>query len=205
MTASGPRNSVRKRGRPTAAERVQRRVQILDSSLDVFLEHGFGNTTIEQLAQAAHVSKRTIYSYFGDKAAVFSEMVQRLAKGVSTDPPAGDTLESLTTRIVLRLHSGELIGLHRLVIAESSRFPELATTLHENGDKRHIDRLASHLADERGPGSAVFAEPLFSLLLGQPHRKRLLGILPPAGPSEAQEHAHTALASLGLLPPGQMA
>lgn len=204
MTASDQRISVRKRGRPTAAERVQRRVQILDSALEVFLDHGFGNTTIEQLAQAAHVSKRTIYSYFGDKAAVFSEMVQRLAKGVSTDPPAGDTLESLTVRIVLRLHSAELIGLHRLVIAESSRFPELATTLHENGDKRHIDRLASHLADERGPKMTSFAEPLFSLLLGQPHRKRLLGLLPPAGPAEARDHAHAALAALGLIPSDQM-
>ncbi len=188
----------RKRGRPTAAERVQRRMQILDAALAVFLEHGFGNTTIEQLAQAARVSKRTIYSYFGDKAAVFTEMVQRLAKGVSTDPPAGDTLETLSTRIVRRLHSAELIGLHQLVIAESSRFPELAVTLHSNGDQRHIARLAEHLASERGDEAVPLAAPLFTLLLGQPHRMRLLGLLGPVTDSGAEEHAQTALRALGL-------
>lgn len=199
MTASPAPNPVRKRGRPTAAERVQRRAQILDAALDVFLRHGFGNTTIEQLAQAAHVSKRTIYSYFGDKAAVFSEMVQGLAKGVSTNPPADDTLESLAIRIVRRLHSAELIGLHQLVIAESTRFPELAVTLHANGDERHIARLAEHLRAERGPEAERLARPLFTLLLGQPHRMRLLGLLEPVTDEGAVDHATEALAVLGLV------
>lgn len=198
MTVSSRRTPERKRGRPTAAERVQRRSQILDAALAVFLEHGFGNTTIEQLAQAARVSKRTIYSYFGDKAAVFTEMVQRLARGVSTEPPPGDTLETLATRIVTRLHSAELIGLHQLVIAESSRFPELAITLHSNGDERHIARLAEHLRTERGREAELLAPALFTLLLGMPHRMRLLGLLEPVTPDAAEEHARASLAALGL-------
>ncbi|SEC13542.1 DNA-binding transcriptional regulator, AcrR family [Paramicrobacterium humi] len=198
MTASPATGPARKRGRPTAAERVQRRAQILDAALIVFLERGFGNTTIEQLAQAARVSKRTIYSYFGDKAAVFSEMVQSLAKGVSTDPPPDDTLESLSIRIVRRLHSAELIGLHRLVIAESTRFPELAVTLHANGDERHIARLAEHLRGERGLDSDELARTLFTLLLGQPHRMRLLGLLEPVTEEGARAQALAALAALGL-------
>ncbi|WP_166983795.1 TetR/AcrR family transcriptional regulator [Paramicrobacterium fandaimingii] len=198
MPVSDRGTPARKRGRPTAAERVQRRSQILDSALAVFLEHGFGNTTIDQLAQAARVSKRTIYSYFGDKAAVFAEMVQRLAKGVSTEPPPGDTLETLATRIVTRLHSAELIGLHQLVIAESSRFPELAVTLHSNGDERHIARLAEHLSAERGPEAKQLAPILFTLLLGLPHRMRLLGLLDPVTEDDAAAHARSALNALGL-------
>ncbi|GAB2516951.1 TetR/AcrR family transcriptional regulator [Paramicrobacterium agarici] len=198
MTVSDQRAPARKRGRPTAAERVQRRTQILDAALAIFLEHGFGNTTIEQLAQAARVSKRTIYSYFGDKAAVFTEMVQRLAKGVSTEPPPGDTLETLAIRIVTRLHSAELIGLHQLVIAESSRFPELAITLHSNGDQRHISRLAEHLRTERGPEAEKLAPVLFTLLLGLPHRMRLLGLLDPVTNAQAEDQALTALDALGL-------
>ena len=94
-----------------------------------------------------------------------------------------DTLEMLAARIVSRVHSDELVGLHRLVIAESARFPELALILHSSGDARHIARLAEHIRAERGPAREPLAEPLFSLLLGEKHRRRLLGIDPAPTPA----------------------
>jgi TetR/AcrR family transcriptional repressor of mexJK operon len=198
MTARDPVHPLRKRGRPTASERVERRAQILEAALPVFLEHGYGNATFDQLATAARVTKRTIYRYFDDKAGVFTAMVRSLATTVSSDAPDHDTLESLATRIVYRLNSAGLIGLHRLVIAESTRFPELAKTLHDNGDARHIARLADHIRAEFGQDAVPRAQPLFTLLLGEEHRKRLLGLLAPASPAEAEEHARRALALLGL-------
>lgn len=198
MTAHEPADQARKRGRPTANERVERRAQILEAALPVFLEHGFGNATFDQLATAARVTKRTIYSYFSDKAGVFTAMVRSLATTVSSDAPDDDTLESLATRIVYRLNSAELIGLHRLVIAESTRFPELAKTLHDNGDARHIARIAEHIRAEFGQDAVPRAQPLFTLLLGEEHRKRLLGLLPPVTRAGAEEHARRALALLGL-------
>lgn len=192
--------ATRKRGRPTAVERVERRSQILDAALPVFLEHGFGQATVDELAAAARVSKRTIYSYFGDKAGVFAAMVQILATTVSSSAPDDDTLLTLATRIVYRLNSAELVGLHRLVIAESMRFPELASALHDNGDRRHIARLRDHIVTERGEGAAPLAQSLFSLLLGEEHRLRLLGLQPPITEAEAAEHAAAAIAALGLAP-----
>jgi TetR/AcrR family transcriptional repressor of mexJK operon len=198
--STGDAPAVRKLGRPTDDERVERRAQILDAALPVFLESGFGNTTVDQLAAAAGVTKRTIYSYFGDKAGVFIEMVRSLATTVSSDAPTGVTLESLASRIVFRLNSAELVGLHRLVIAESSRFPELAVTLHDNGDARHITRLGDHIREECGLAAADRAQPLFSLLLGEEHRRRLLGLLPPITEAGAREHARAAIRMLGLSP-----
>lgn len=198
MTAREPADQARKRGRPTANERVERRAQILEAALPVFLEHGFGNATFDQLATAARVTKRTIYSYFSDKAGLFTSMVRSLATTVSSDAPDDDTLESLATRIVYRLNSAELIGLHRLVIAESTRFPGLAKTLHDNGDARHIARIAEHIRAEFGQDAVSRAQPLFTLLLGEEHRKRLLGLLPPVTRAGAEEHARRALALLGL-------
>lgn len=198
MSATSGGTAPHKRGRPTREERVLRRAAILDAALGVFLERGYGNATIEELAGAGGVTKRTVYSYFGDKAGVFRDMVQSLAVTVSSPAPDQDTLESLAARIVFRLYSAELIGLHRLVIAESSRFPELASALHRDGDARHIARLADHLASERGAEAAAMAPSLFSLLLGEEHRKRLLGLASPMTEFEALEHALTALATLGL-------
>jgi AcrR family transcriptional regulator len=191
--------ALRKRGRPTADERRRRETEIVTNALGVFLRSGYGASTLDELATAAQVTKRTLYAYYGDKAGLFAAMVRELAAAVSLDAASDrDTLETLATRIVSRVHSDELVGLHQLVIAESTRFPELALILHRNGDDRHIARLAEHLRAERGPGSGPLAEPLFSLLLGEKHRRRLLGIDPSPTPAQATAHAHTALALLGL-------
>jgi AcrR family transcriptional regulator len=191
--------ALRKRGRPTADERRTRETEILTAALDVFLRTGYGATTVDELAAAAQVTMRTLYTYYGDKAEVFAAMVRQLASAVSLDAASDrDTLETLAARIVGRLHSDELVGLHQLVIAESTRFPELALILHSSGDARHVARLAEHIRAERGPALEPLAEPLFSLLLGERHRRRLLGIDPPPTPAQAAAHADTALALLGL-------
>lgn len=191
--------AVRKRGRPTAAERRARQAQILATALRVFLASGFGCATIDELAAAAKVTKRTLYAYFGDKDALFAAMVRDLAVGVSLDAATDrGTLEALAARIISRVHSDELVGLHRLVIAESARFPELAHILYTHGDARHIARLAEHIRVERDPSYEGLAEPLFSLLLGERHRRRLLGLTPPPTSEQAAAHADWALATLGL-------
>jgi AcrR family transcriptional regulator len=191
--------ALRKRGRPTADERRRREAEILTCALDVFLKTGYGASTVDELAAAAQVTKRTLYAYFGDKAEVFAAMVRHLAAAVSLDAASDrDTLETLAARIVSRVHSDELVGLHQLVIAESTRFPELALILHSSGDARHIARLAGHIRAERDPSLEPLAEPLFSLLLGEKHRRRLLGIDPAPTPGQAAAHADAALALLGL-------
>lgn len=198
-SSASPRSSLRKRGRPTAAERRRRETEILTTALSVFLEAGYGGSTLDELAATARVTKRTLYAYYGDKARLFAAMVTDLAAAVSLDAAFdSDTLETLATRIISRVHSDELVGLHRLVIAESARFPELALILHRSGDARHIARLAEHIRTERGPASEPLAEPLFSLLLGEKHRRRLLGIDPAPTLAQAAAHADAALALLGL-------
>jgi AcrR family transcriptional regulator len=191
--------AARKRGRPTAEERQAREAEILAAALGVFLRFGFGGSTVDRLAAAASVTKRTVYTYFGDKAGLFAAMITDLAADVSLDAATDQsTLETLSARIVHRLHSDELVGLHRLVIAESGRFPELAKILHTEGDARHIARLAQRISAEHGQPRAPLAEPLFSLLLGEAHRRRLLGITPPPTREQAARHAAASLAALGL-------
>ena len=194
MDPATTESPVRKRGRPTEAGRIERQGQILDAALPVFLEYGFGNATVDRIAAEARVTKRTIYSYFGNKDGVFTEMQRRLASNVSGEALHPETLESLAVRIVFGLHSAQMIGLHRLVIAESLRFPELARRLHDNGDMRHIARLADHIRAEHGHAAAAHAEPLYALLLGEDYRRRLLGLREPVTAAEATVHARSALA-----------
>lgn len=199
MSTPSQVSGLRKRGRPTADERRARETEILTAALGVFLRSGYSASTVDDLAAAAQVTKRTLYAYYGDKAGVFAAMVRDLATTVSLSAASdSDTLETLAARIVIRVHSDELVGLHQLVIAESNRFPELARILHNSGDARHIARLGEHIRVERSPAREPLAEPLFSLLLGEKHRRRLLGIDPPPTPTQAAAHADAALAILGL-------
>ena len=178
----------RKRGRPTGAEREQRREEILDAAVLLFLEHGYGGVSLDRIAAAAKVTKRTIYAYVGDKTDVFSAAVARLNREVLPEAAPAD-LESLAVRLVRTLHADVAVALHRMVIAEAHQFPDLATTFYVAGPRHYIDALA---------GLVPCPEELFALLLGEPHRRRLLGLDPAPTADQAAEHAHGVLDLLKL-------
>lgn len=188
-----------RRGRPTAEQREERRERMLQRSLPVFLERGYQGATLDELARASGVTKRTIYTDYGDKEGLFAAMVDALAGGISQGPDTvGETLQSLATRIVFRIHSDELVALHRLVIAEAPRLPQLARAFYEHTDARHIAALRAHIVGDGHADAGGLASALFSLLLGERHRQRLLGVRGAASEAEAARIARQALHRLGL-------
>ncbi len=56
-------------GEPTLRERKKRRTRaaIAEAALELFWEHGFQETTIREVAEAADVAPRTVWSYFPTK------------------------------------------------------------------------------------------------------------------------------------------
>lgn len=184
----------RKRGRPPTADRARRRDEILDVAVRLFAEDGFEAVTLDRIAAAAHVAKRTIYSYIGDRTEVFLAAVERLRERALQQAPRADGLEQLAQAIVLTLHSDDAVGLHRLAIGESHRFPELAVRFYDDGPLSYIQTLRSRLPEAHSSR----AEALFALLLGEPHRQRLLGLRPAPDTAAAAAHARTALRALGL-------
>src|SRR5580658_7070901 len=67
-------------GRRAASDSTQRR--IVEAATKLFLLDGYGRTSIDAIADAAHVSPATIYKLFGNKAAI--------AKRVGDVAVAGD-------------------------------------------------------------------------------------------------------------------
>ena len=51
-------------------KKIQTRAAIRRAALELFAERGYAETTIDQIAEAADVSPRTFYRYFGVKEAV---------------------------------------------------------------------------------------------------------------------------------------
>src|SRR5664279_3867164 len=50
---------------------------ILDAATQVFLTRGYQGATVDQVAEAAGVAKRTIYNVYGDKEALFRATILR--------------------------------------------------------------------------------------------------------------------------------
>jgi len=134
-------SETRRRGRPTQshAETEARRLQILNAALSVFSAHGFEAARIDEIARKAGVAKGTIYLYYPNKQAMFEALVRTAA-----EPLLGDlSLLAKDARLparelfqrVFALFRKQVLGTERkliirLVIAEGSRFPELAAFHH---------------------------------------------------------------------------
>ncbi len=56
---------------------TQRRAQLLDVSRTLFAEKGFDNTSVEEIAARADVSKPVVYEHFGGKEGVYAVVVDR--------------------------------------------------------------------------------------------------------------------------------
>jgi TetR/AcrR family transcriptional regulator len=57
---------------------TEKRVLILDAALDVFSQHGFRGATIDQIAEAAGMSKPNLLYYFKSKEDIHTTLIQRL-------------------------------------------------------------------------------------------------------------------------------
>ncbi|MBL8683333.1 MAG: TetR/AcrR family transcriptional regulator [Myxococcales bacterium] len=64
-------------------DREQRRAQILDVAKSVFAEKGYHHAKIDDIVARARVARGTFYLYFGDKRAIFSELVDGCVDAVN--------------------------------------------------------------------------------------------------------------------------
>src|SRR5258707_1886324 len=63
-------------GRPTRAEAVRRDARLLDAATTLFMERGFDGTSIDAVAEAAGVSKPTVYARYRDKRDLFAAVLR---------------------------------------------------------------------------------------------------------------------------------
>ncbi len=131
-----PKLDTHRRGRPPREKAGEVEDRILQGALQVFIARGYEGASIDEIAEVARAGKPSIYNRFTNKETLFREVVLRWAQK-STEMTASTTsgsilerFESAGTLIVQRAVKDETIGLIRSVIAEATRHPELATTIH---------------------------------------------------------------------------
>ncbi len=130
-SAKAPPAGAAKRGRPVSEGLAD---QIIDTASMLFVMNGFHATTMEKVAQAASVSKLSIYRHFENKDALFAACITRKCREFAPDSLFTGAADSLEERL---LGIGE--GLFRLMMSDEARAIEGMVTADPNG--RHLAEL----------------------------------------------------------------
>ena len=188
----------RRGGRPSRSEAERLGERILDAATALFFTAGYGATTIEAVAKRARISKRTFYHRFDDKSALFSAVVHRTIDRLRPAPDvplldgAGlpEILHRLAGLILSAALSPPAIALHRLIVAESARFPKLAAVVTEQGGTDEaVALIAGVLEREARAGRLTLDAPVFAarqflhMVISWP-QSRALGLGKPMTPAE---------------------
>jgi TetR/AcrR family transcriptional regulator of autoinduction and epiphytic fitness len=129
------------------------REAIVEAAERLFLGRGFGAVSMDELAAAAGVARRTLYNQFSSKEEIFREMLLGVSgqledafpPGVETQGDVEDVLR-LVARMILDLHKHpEYLGFLRMVVADSRQFPWIAEEFATVMDPQ-TERLVRYLA-----------------------------------------------------------
>lgn len=179
-------------GRPTREQAQQRQEELLDHALEVFLANGFEGSTIDAIAAAAGMAKRTIYARYPDKAALFEAAVQRAVdrwvvpvetlQAVETDDLA-ETLVAIARIRLERYTSPAGIALQRILNAEGYRFPKLYRLAYHQGTVPALRFIADVLNRHAAAGAIEVDEPevlggaFLAMVVGGPATGVMWGVL----------------------------
>lgn len=117
----------------------RKRDAIVQAAIAEFREHGFAGTSMDRVAAAADVSKRTVYNHFPSKDELFEAILGQLWERGHSLPEirydAGQPLRAQLLAVLEQkmqlLNDASFIDLSRVAMAELMHTPERARALVE--------------------------------------------------------------------------
>jgi len=186
--------------------RDQRRDRILQTAREVFFEEGYGAATMSMIAARLGGSKGTLYAYFKNKEDLFDEIIRDQCSVIQSALGLADqgcdvrtTLTAFGLELTTAMVSDWAVRTLQLVIEEAVRNPELARRFDQAGPKQGAAAIGAYLAKahERGeictPDPLQAANVLASLLKGDLHFRRMLGLEPEPSPERIAREVETAV------------
>ncbi len=176
-------------GRP---KDLEKRAGILEAAKDLFLARGFEATSMDAVAQAAGVSKLTVYNHFQDKdtlflSAVKSKCEERLPHLLFSGQLVGSVREQLLA--IVR------VAMHRMIAAEGGRGQShLGQLFYEAGPQRTLDEMQQFLEHARARGLLEVDDParaaghFFCMIKGVDHMRMLCACEQPMSPAQTAAH-----------------
>lgn len=193
--------------KPAAPRPRVGREALLRAAAEVFFEQGYAAASIDAVIGRAGGSKRNIYNEFGSKEGLFTALVAQNVEQVLSvlsieDPGAGDlrgTLLHFGQRLLQTYMSPAVLGIYRIVVTESARFPDLVLKFYEQGPGLASAKLAERLeaAHDRGDiqvgDCAQAADHFVGMVRGNLHLRVALGLRPPPPADEIRRVVRSAV------------
>ena len=163
------------------------REHILYAAKNVFLEMGFERASMDEIANRAKTSKRTLYSHFENKEKLYLAVIDLLrelylSKLKTPGEYSSDRAEALVLfcgRFLESLLFAWTIRMCRMTIAEAERFPEGSAQYFEVIFSAVHERLSVYLQKTFGlsaRASAEAAEELLARIIHPRFPRALFGV-----------------------------
>ena len=165
---------------------------IIGAARKTFLVHGYDGASMDEIALAAQVSKRTVYNRFRSKEELFAATIEESCRRIL--PVNIDAIEqSLSTeaftrelaRLFLRgMLDPEALALRRIASFEAGRNPALGRLYHEHGLLYMKTAFAPILKRAAGREGVVLEDvdaalyQLGALIMEPLYTEALLGVAP---------------------------
>ncbi|WP_267360821.1 MULTISPECIES: TetR/AcrR family transcriptional regulator [unclassified Methylobacterium] len=202
-------------GRPTREEAARREARIVEVATRLFIERGFDGTSIDAVAEAAGVSKPTLYARYQDKRALFEAVLQdRIREWLAplsaateaqalraTPLDAATVLDELSRNLLDRSQAPGAAALTRCIAAQAMQFPNLAKLAYEEGWLRGVRAVGGLLGVMAEQGQIAVDDPeiaadlFLNLIMGRSSKQALYGV---EVDPEAQEKRRRAAVALFL-------
>jgi TetR/AcrR family transcriptional regulator, mexJK operon transcriptional repressor len=184
-----------------------KRQAVIEAATALFIAQGYGAVSMDAIARGAGVSKATLYAHFASKDLLFATIInQACRKNVAVTellPESSDDLAAALTglgrRMLCFLLEASSLAIHRVVVAESLRFPELGRAFYENGPVVFRQTFSAWLKEQEAAGRVVVPQPVMAadqfigmLKTTDVYLRSSLGLPPP--PRDAEIDATVAAA-----------
>jgi TetR/AcrR family transcriptional repressor of mexJK operon len=187
-----------KRGRPVD---ITKRDDILRVAGELFMQNGFAQTSMDQIAQKAGMSKLTLYTRFKDKNTLFTAVIQNKCQQHIPDSlfdvfdhrPLSEAMNIFGMGLFSLVMSDDAINMYRMMTSEARHNPELTQMFYDTGPKRVKALLAEKLRQHGVKNYEIKKDYYTSLLTGSDlHMRALLNIGKKPRPSELKQHVEQA-------------
>jgi AcrR family transcriptional regulator len=174
--------------RHRTARAAQRLACLQDTAAELFLDCGYQGVTVDMLIRRVGGSRRNVYGHFGGKPGLFAAAMQSSCDQLAcpleslqlSDQPDQPALVEFGTALLGLVLQPRALAMHRMMVAESRHFPQLAQTMWHAGPGAAVAKLSTWIAQRQQAGSLRIdvpaewlAEQFVNLLIGSPQRRAL--------------------------------
>ncbi|ASJ97406.1 MULTISPECIES: TetR/AcrR family transcriptional regulator [Shewanella] len=167
----------------------QKKAQILNAAIDLFCGQGFPNTSMDEVAKLAGVSKQTVYSHFGSKDDLFVAsieskcVVHQVTAELFTSPEQPEqALLNFGNYFGEMIVSPEAIEVFKTCVAQADTHPEISELFFNAGPEFLLKLLEAYFEQVEKLGQYHFGDlrsaavRLCMMLFGEMRLKLELGL-----------------------------